>query len=110
MVVLVEDAAESIFSSDVELVQSIRFDDRWAEWAEWAEWAKWSCGPQCAVCPMIVIERLEFAQDVQEVGLVQDEGAVEQFGSAGADPAFHDCVGPHRRLHLISMIGIAVSG
>jgi hypothetical protein len=71
MVVLVEDAAESIFSSDVELVQSIRFDDRWGEWA------KWSCGLQGAVCPMIVIGRLEFVQDVQEVGLVQDEGAVE---------------------------------
>jgi hypothetical protein len=26
------------------------------------------------------------------VGLVQDEGAVEQLGSAGADPAFHDRV------------------
>ncbi len=43
---------------------------------------------------MLVVECFELAQGVQEVGLVQDEGAVEQFGSAGADPPFHDRVHP----------------
>jgi hypothetical protein len=38
MVVLVKDAAESISSSNGELVQSVRFGDRWGEWA------KGSCG------------------------------------------------------------------
>jgi hypothetical protein len=31
---------------------------------------------------------------VQQVGLVHNESAVEQFGSAGSDPAFHDRVHP----------------
>jgi hypothetical protein len=38
VVVLVEDAAESITASDDELVQSVRFGD----WL--GEWAKGSCG------------------------------------------------------------------
>ena len=88
MVVFVEDAAESISSLDGEVIQSVRFDDRRGEWATW------SCALQGAVCPVVVIERFEFAQDVQQVGLVQDEGAVEQFGSAGSDPAFYDRVHP----------------
>ncbi len=46
------------------------------------------------MCSVVIVERFEFAQGVQQVGLVQDEGAVEQFGSAGADPAFHDRVHP----------------
>ena len=49
---------------------------------------------QGAVWSVVVVERFEFAQGVPEVGLVQDEGAVEQFGSAGADPPFHDRVHP----------------
>jgi hypothetical protein len=46
------------------------------------------------MCPVVVIERFEFAPDVQQMGLVHHEGAVEQFGSAGSDPAFHDRVHP----------------
>ena len=42
---------------------------------------------QGAMCSVVIVERFEFAQGVQEVGLVQDECAVEQFGSAGSDPA-----------------------
>jgi hypothetical protein len=44
--------------------------------------------------PGVVVERFEFAQRVQQVGLVKDEGAVEKFGSAGPDPALHDRVHP----------------
>jgi hypothetical protein len=46
------------------------------------------------MCPVVVVERFEFAQGVQKVGLVQDEGAVEQLGSAGSDPPFHDRIHP----------------
>ena len=35
---------------------------------------------------------LELAQGVQEVCLVQGQGAVEEFVPTGADPTFHDCV------------------
>ena len=59
--VLVEDAGESISSSDGEVIQSVRFDDRRGEWATWG------CALQGVVCPVVVIERFEFAQDVQQV-------------------------------------------
>lgn len=86
--VLVEDAAESISSSDGEVIQSAGFGDRWREPATWG------CALQGAVGPVIVVEPFEFTQGVDEVGLVQDECAVEQLGSAGSDPAFHDRVHP----------------
>lgn len=88
MVVLVEDAVESILSSDGELVQFPRFDDRLGEWTTG------SGALQSAMGSMIVVEGFEFAQGVHGVGLVQDEGAVERFGSPGADPALHDRVHP----------------
>ena len=86
--VLVEDAAESISSSDGEVIPAAWF----ADWL--GKWAKGSCSVQGAVCPVVVVERFEFPQGSQEVGLVQDEGAVEQLGWAGADPAFYDRVHP----------------
>ena len=49
---------------------------------------------QGAVGSVVVVERFEFAQGVQQVGLVKDEGAVEEFGSAGPDPALDDRVHP----------------
>jgi hypothetical protein len=88
MVVFVKDAAESISPSDGELVQFLCFGDRLGEWA------KGSCGVQGAVGSVVVVERFEFAQGVQQVGLVKDGGAVEEFGSAGSDSAFHDRVHP----------------
>jgi hypothetical protein len=63
-VVLVQDAAESISPSDGELVQCLCFGDRLGEWA------KGSCGMRGAVGPVVVVERFEFAQDVQHVSLV----------------------------------------
>jgi len=42
---------------------------------------------QGAVCAVVVGEGVEFVQGVPQVGLVQGQGAVERFGSAGADPA-----------------------
>jgi hypothetical protein len=61
MVVFVKDAAESISSSDGELVQLLCFGDRWGEWA------KGSCGVQGAVGSVVVVERFEFAQGMQQV-------------------------------------------
>jgi hypothetical protein len=88
MVVFVKDAAESISLSDGELVEFLCFGDRWGEWA------KGSCGMQGAVGSVVVVTRFEFAQGVQQGGLVKDEGAVEEFGAAGSDPAFYDRVHP----------------
>jgi hypothetical protein len=51
------------------------------------------CGAgEGSVGPVLVAERLVRAQGVPEVGLVPDEGAVEQFGPAGADSALRDRV------------------
>jgi hypothetical protein len=41
---------------------------------------------------MLVVEVLELAQAVQQVGLVPDQSAVEQFAAAGLDPPLHDRV------------------
>lgn len=40
--------------------------------------------------PVLVVVPLVLAQRVQQVGLVPDQGAVEQFAAAGLDPPFHD--------------------
>lgn len=70
--VFVEDAAEPISSSDGEVIQPVWFSERLGEWV------LWSCSVQGAVCSMVVVERFEFPQGAHEVGLVQEEGAVEQ--------------------------------
>jgi hypothetical protein len=44
------------------------------------------------------------------MGLVPDEGAVQEFAAASADPAFGYRVAPHRQLHLIRVIGTDASG
>jgi hypothetical protein len=44
------------------------------------------------------------------VRLIQDEGAVKEFGPASADPAFHDRVGPRRQLHRMKTIGTDACG
>ena len=40
--------------------------------------------------PVLVVEVLEFPQRMQEVALVPDERAIQQFVPAGLHPAFHD--------------------
>ncbi|MFC5099208.1 hypothetical protein [Kibdelosporangium philippinense] len=42
--------------------------------------------------------------------MVEDEGAVEEFGSAGADPAFDDRVGPSRRMHPMEPVSNELCG
>ncbi len=48
---------------------------------------------------MLIVVGLVVAQDSQKVGLVPDEGAVQELASASADPAFGDCV-PAGRLDV----------
>ena len=45
-----------------------------------------------AVGPVLVVVPLVFGEDPSEVGNVPDQGAVEQFPTARADPPLHDRV------------------
>jgi hypothetical protein len=47
---------------------------------------------QGAARPVLIVVGLVVAQDLQKMGLVPDEGAVQEFASASADPAFSDRV------------------
>ena len=84
MCVLVEEAAESVVSTDVKAVEAVRVGD----WV--GEWLQGSCAVQGAVRSMLVVDRLELVERVEQVGLVPDEGAVEEFVAAGLHPALHD--------------------
>jgi hypothetical protein len=86
MSVLVEGAAESITSMDVEAVDSVRFGDRFGGGLQGCR------AVQGAVRPVLVVERLELAEGVEQMGLVPDQGTVEEFVSAGLHPTFHDRV------------------
>ena len=58
---------------------------------------------------MFVVVGLVFSQDPQEVPLIPDQGAVEQFASASADPPLHDRVrsgGLYRALENADVRGI----
>jgi hypothetical protein len=59
---------------------------------------------------VFVVERFELAQCVPQVGLVPDQGAVQELAPAGLHPPLHDRVAPHRQLHLIRVIGTDASG
>src|SRR4051812_14399032 len=84
--VLMEEAAEAVTSVDVQLGESAWVGDRFGQWLE-------RCGVGDApMGPMRVVERLVFAEGVQEMPLVVDQGAVEQFAAAGAYPPLHDRV------------------
>lgn len=76
MSVLVQDAAESIASSDIEAAESVRFGDRLGERAQGCRRSERPVGS------VLVVERLVLAERVHHVGLVHDQGAVEEFGSA----------------------------
>jgi hypothetical protein len=59
---------------------------------------------QSAVGAVLIVVGLVLGEDPPQVGLVPDEGAVQEFAAASADPAFGDGVGPHRQLHPFQMI------
>ena len=71
MLVLVQGAAESISSPDGQLVQLGWF-------GRLGEWLQGCREVQGAVWPMLVEELLVFAECVQEMGLVPDQGAVQE--------------------------------
>ncbi|MFC5003323.1 transposase [Dactylosporangium cerinum] len=76
MSIFVEDAAESIVSSDVEVGESVRFGDRLGERA-------YGCrGVERSVGSVLVVEGLVLAERVEKMGPGHDQGPVEQFGSA----------------------------
>jgi hypothetical protein len=66
VLVFVEDAAESVTSSDVEVVKLVRFGDRLGEWTQGCRSAERAMGP------VLVIEGLVLAKRVQKMGLVHD--------------------------------------
>src|SRR5258706_12194693 len=84
MFVLVEDAAKSIAWSDAEPGYLVWIGDRRGQWVQW------SGVGDALMRSMAVVEVFEFVQRAQEVLLVPDQGSVQQFVAAGANPAFHD--------------------
>jgi hypothetical protein len=86
MLVFMEDAAESVASSDGEVVVLPRIRGWYRRWLEGA-------GVGDALVGSVgVVVFLELPQGVEQVVLVPDQGAVEEFASAGLHPAFHDRV------------------
>jgi hypothetical protein len=75
-----EDAAESITPVDVEAVESVRLGDRFGDLQQGRR------AVQGAVGPMLVVERFELGERVEQVGLVPDQGALEEFVPAGLHP------------------------
>jgi hypothetical protein len=98
--VLVDQASGMGLPSDAVPVEIDRFGQRFQ---------RRSC-VQRPVRPVLIVVDLVRAQDPPQMGLVPDEGAVQELAAASADPAFGDAVGRRRRLHPIQMIGTSVSG
>jgi hypothetical protein len=86
VLVFMEDAAESVASSDVEPVEWASFGDRLGRWSQWCG------GVDRVVGPVLVVGRFVLAEGVQKVSLVDDQAPVQEFGLAGSCPAFHDRV------------------
>jgi hypothetical protein len=51
---------------------------------------------QGAMRPVLIVVGLVLAQDLSQMGLVPDEGAVQELASASPDPAFDDGIHPGR--------------
>jgi hypothetical protein len=62
------------------------------------------------VRPVLIVVGLVLVQDLPQMILIPDQGAVEKLAPASADPAFGYRVAPHRQLHLIRWIGTDASG
>ena len=60
--------------------------------------------------PVLIMVGLVLAQDLPQMVLIPDEGAVEKLAPAPAHPAFGYRVAPHRQLHPIRTIGTGASG
>src|SRR6266508_657362 len=84
--VLVQEAAETVTAVDAEVGERVVVGDRFGQWRQRSGVVDALMGP------VRVVERLVFAQGVQQMSLVEDQRTVEQFAAAGADPPFHDRV------------------
>ena len=49
----------------------------------------------------LIVVGFELAQDLPQMGLVPDEGTVQELAAASPDPALGNRVGQRRQLHLI---------
>jgi hypothetical protein len=58
----------------------------------WGQRVQWSGVGDALMGPMAVVEPFELPERVDQVALVPDQGAVEQFAAADLYPAFHDRV------------------
>jgi hypothetical protein len=88
MLVLPEDAAESITPAD------IKAGDTGLDGARVRERSERGCLSESSVWSMLVVEGLEFSQRVRQVTRVPDQGVVEEFASADLDPPLRDRVRP----------------
>ena len=86
MLVLVEGSAESVPSRDFQTSDLCWFVYRSGEWSERSGLA------QSSVRAMPAVEGLELAERVEQVALVPDQGAVQEFPAAGLYPALHERV------------------
>jgi hypothetical protein len=80
--VFVDQPTDMSPSSDAVLVEVDRL----------GKWLQWRCAVQGAVRPVLIVVGLVLAQDLPQVGLVPDEGAVQELAAASPDPAFGDRV------------------
>jgi len=65
---------------------------------------------QALVWAVVVEVAHVLVENSMGVSFVVDQQSVGAFGADAADEPFCVAVGPHRRLHLIQMIGIAGCG
>jgi hypothetical protein len=56
------------------------------------QWLQRRCCVQGAVRPVLIVMSLVFAQDLPQMGLVPDQGAIQELAAASPDPAFGDHV------------------
>jgi len=80
--IFVDQATNTSLSADPELLKIDRFGQRFQR----------GCALQGAVRPVLIVVGLVLTQDLPQMGLVPDEGAVQEFASASPDPAFGDRV------------------
>jgi hypothetical protein len=84
--IFVDCAADASVSPDAALVKIDRFGQRFQ---------RRSCA-QGAMRPMLIVVDLVLAQDPPQMGLVPDEGAVQELAAASPDPALGDRVHTRR--------------
>jgi hypothetical protein len=88
MVVFVEDAAQSLSSADVQVGDLGLVGDRW-----WQR-VQWSCVGDALVGSVRVVELFVLPQSAEQMSLVPDQSAIEEFVVAALDPSLHDRVHP----------------